>query len=77
MSDNLHALVAKSLMIAPGQVSEDLQYNAMPEWESVAHMALSADLEDAYNIMLDTDDIVAMSSVGKIREILTKYDVTA
>jgi acyl carrier protein len=77
MSDTLHALVAKSLMIEPAKVSEDLLYNSMPEWDSVAHMALIADLEDAYNIMLDTDDIVAMSSVGKIREILTKYDVTA
>ncbi len=77
MSDKLHGIVAKSLMIEPAKVSEDLQYNSMPEWDSVAHMALIADLEDAYDIMLDTDDIVAMSSVGKIREILTKYDVTA
>jgi len=68
-------LVASSLQIAPEAVTEELRYNSIPEWDSVAHMALVAELEDAYDIMLDTDDIVDMSSVAKIREILKKYDV--
>jgi acyl carrier protein len=73
----LTAIVAKSLMLDEAQVNGDLQYNSIPQWDSVAHMALIADLEDAYNVMLDTDDIIAMSSVDKIREILKKYDVDA
>jgi acyl carrier protein len=77
MSDKLHEIVAKGLMLDTAQISDVLEYNSIPEWDSVAHMTLIADLEDAYNIMLDTDDIIAMSSVGKIREILTKYDVSA
>ena len=40
-------------------------------------MALVTELEDAYGIMLETDDIVGMSSVAKIREILSKYDAAA
>ncbi len=77
MSDKFYAAIAKSLMIDPAKVTETLQYNSLPEWDSVAHMTLIAELEDTYDIMLDTDDIVAMSTVGKIREILKKYDVTA
>jgi acyl carrier protein len=73
----LTAIVAKSLMLDEAQVNGDLQYNSIPQWDSVAHMALIADLEDAYGVMLDTDDIIAMSSVDKIREILKKYDVDA
>lgn len=77
MADRLHDIVAKGLLLEVEKVTEDLQYNSIPEWDSVAHMSLIADLEDAYGIMLDTDDIIAMSSVGKIREILAKYDVSA
>lgn len=77
MADKLHEIVARALILDPSQVTDELQYNSIPEWDSVAHMALIAELEDAYNVMLDTDDIVAMSSVGRIREILGKYDVAA
>ncbi len=73
MSDRLQQIVAKSLMLDEARVSDDLQYNSIPEWDSVAHMVLVADLEDAYEAMLDTDDILAMSSVGAIREIMRKH----
>jgi acyl carrier protein len=71
----LTALIAKALLIPEDRVTDDLQYNSIPEWDSVAHMALVAELEDSYDLMLETDDIVGMSSVGKIRETLAKYDV--
>ncbi len=76
MSDKLHEIVAKGLLLDIAQVNDALQYNSIPEWDSVAHMTLIANLEDEFGIMLDTDDIIAMSSVGTIREILTKYDVS-
>lgn len=63
------------LRIDPAIVTDDLQYNSIKEWDSVAHMALIAALEEAFDIMLDTDDIVDMSSVAKAKEILAKYDV--
>ena len=77
MANKLYDIVTKSLLLDVGRIEDGLQYNSIPEWDSVAHMALIAELEDGYDIMLDTDDIVAMSSVGKIREILKKYDVEA
>ncbi|MEN9933187.1 MAG: hypothetical protein RIS17_1760 [Pseudomonadota bacterium] len=68
---------AESLMIDAASVTDDLAYQSIKEWDSVAHMVLVTALEDNYEIMLDADDIVAMSSVAKVREILAKYDVTA
>ncbi len=66
---------SKGLAIDRGKVSDKLAYNSIPEWDSVAHMALVAELELVFDIMLDTDDIIDMSSVGKTKEILAKYDV--
>jgi acyl carrier protein len=54
---------------------DDLEYNSIAQWDSVAHMALIAVLEERFDIMLDTDDIIDMSSVAKAKEILAKYEV--
>jgi acyl carrier protein len=52
-----------------------LEYQAVPEWDSVGHMALVAALEAAFDIMLDTEDIIGFSSFEKGKEILKKYGV--
>lgn len=44
-------------------------------WDSVAHMVLMATLEETFDIMLDTDDVIDFSSFEKGREILRRYDV--
>lgn len=53
-----------------------LVYNSIPEWDSVAHMSLVSEIEDAFNIMLDTEDVLDMSSFSKAKEILTKYEIS-
>jgi acyl carrier protein len=52
-----------------------LHYRDIKEWDSVGHMALVGALEDAFDVMLDTDDVIDMSSFDKAVEILGKYDV--
>ncbi|MGO5115131.1 acyl carrier protein [Candidatus Avoscillospira sp. LCP25S3_F1] len=52
-----------------------LEYQAVSGWDSVGHMQLVAELEDAFDIMMDTDDIIDLSSYEKGKEILKKYEV--
>ncbi len=52
-----------------------LEYQGIPEWDSVGHMGLIASIEDAFDIMMDTDDIIDFSSYEKGIEILKKYDI--
>lgn len=57
-------------------VKEGLEYQAIPQWDSVGHMGLIAALEDAFDIMMDTDDIIDLSSYEKGMEILSmNYDI--
>ena len=51
---------------------EGLEYQAVTEWDSVGHMTLIAALEDAFDIMMDTDDIIDFSSFEKGKDILSK-----
>lgn len=45
----------------------DLQYEGIAAWDSVGHMELIAELEDSFNIMMDTEDIIELNSyeIGK------------
>lgn len=52
-----------------------LHYQDIPEWDSVGHMTLVANIEDAFDIMLETDDIIDFESFEKGMEILTKYNI--
>lgn len=63
------------LSIEPERLNENLTYQSITEWDSVGHMNLIAELEDAFDIMFDTDDIIDFSSYNKGKELLRKYDV--
>lgn len=53
-----------------------LKYMEAEVWDSVGHMNLVAALEDSFDIMMDTEDILDFSSYEKGMEILKeKYDV--
>jgi acyl carrier protein len=73
--DKLIRTFAQTLQIETTLITDELSYNAIPEWDSVGHMALIAALEEAFGIMLDTDDIIDMTSVAMVKTILSKYDV--
>jgi acyl carrier protein len=69
----LKTLFATALAIDIEKVTPELAYGTIPEWDSTAHMILIAEIEDKFEVMLDTDDIIDMSSVAKADEIITKY----
>lgn len=78
MSNNskLNDAFAQSLRIDLTRITDELTFNTIEEWDSVAHMALVTEIETVFDVMLDTDEILDLSSVVKAREILSKHGVT-
>ena len=74
-TQTLFLAFANGLGIDVTTVNDDLAYNSIPQWDSTAHMILIAELENTFDVMLDTDDIIDMSSVAKAKEILGKHGV--
>lgn len=72
--EKLAKVFAESFGISEAE-TKGLQYQGIEQWDSVGHMSLIAALEDEFDIQLDTDDIIDMSSFEKAQEILAKYDV--
>jgi len=65
-----------ALAIPAEQIVPELGYGKIRQWDSTAHMILIAELENVFDVMLDTDDIIDMSSVAKAKVILNKYGVS-
>jgi|TARA_B110000114_G_scaffold180819_1_gene217261 acyl carrier protein len=73
--DKYIEIFSKSLSIDKKKFSERIKYNDVPEWDSIGHMTLMADLEDGFKISMDTDDIIDFSSFKKGIQILKKYKI--
>jgi acyl carrier protein len=65
----------KSFSMDKKKFNEKIKYNDIPEWDSIGHMTLMSDLEEGFNISIDTDDIIDFSSFKKGIQILKKYKV--
>ncbi|MCE4556119.1 acyl carrier protein [Roseateles cellulosilyticus] len=63
------------LGLPPEQVSDELTYGSVAQWDSVAHMSLITELEEVFGVMLETEDIIGLSSMVEARRILSKYGV--
>ncbi len=72
--EKLKTIFCKTLEVKEETLST-LKYQDVELWDSVGHMTLIATLEEGFDIMMDTDDIIDLSSFEKAKEILKKYDV--
>lgn len=44
-------------------------------WDSVHQLSLTSSIEDAFDIMLDAEDIMEFTSYDNAKAILAKYDI--
>ncbi|MGB1295836.1 MAG: acyl carrier protein [Flavobacteriales bacterium] len=54
-------------------VVDTLKYQSIEQWDSISHMMLISELEEMFDIEVDTDDVIDMSSVAKAKEIVAKH----
>jgi acyl carrier protein len=73
MEQKLREIFAESLGLDPSQIVDSLRYAEAPQWDSIAHMALIAAIEEGFDIMIDAEDVIDMSSFEKAKQIVAKY----
>ena len=63
------------LALPPDTDVDNATYGQTDGWDSVAHMALIAEIEAAFDIMLETDQVIGMSTFSKAIEIVGNHGV--
>lgn len=74
--ETLKTVFSFVLGCTPEEIVDDLAYQVHPKWDSIGHMAIIAGLDKEFDITIDMDDVIDISSVAKAKEILRKYGVS-
>ena len=56
-------------------LNNSFTFKLVPQWDSVAHLSLITALEDAFDIMFESEDILHYESYENGKKILEKYGV--
>lgn len=73
--DRLKHAFAEALSLPSGADYSTLAYASTPGWDSVAHMALVAEIENTFEIMFSTDDVIGMSTFAIAKETVARHGV--
>lgn len=67
-------VLMKSFEVSKNKLNK-LEYESVPQWDSVGHMAMIASLEEAFDIVFEMDDIIDFSSYKAGIKLLKKYKI--
>ncbi len=62
--------------LSEDELNEELEMGKTKDWDSVGHVGLITSIEDIFDIMFETEDILNFTSYEGGKEILKKYGVT-
>lgn len=70
--DKANEIISRVLGIEIEQIDETLSPDTSDSWDSLATMHLIVALEDSFDIRLSTSEVMEITSVGSIYQILEK-----
>jgi acyl carrier protein len=73
--EKLEQAFRRGLEIGPDVDLKTLQYRDISAWDSIGHMALVAEIETDFDVMLSTEQVLGLSSFDKAVEILSSLGV--
>jgi hypothetical protein len=73
--DRLRDAFRTGLMLPADYAVDALEYRGVEQWDSLAHLTLVAEIENAFGVSINTDDVIDLDSFAKAVEILQSHDV--
>jgi acyl carrier protein len=70
VDEDLRKFLAGVLKISPKDVDGDLSRSSVQGWDSLFHMDLIVSIEGKYGINLTLEEVMSMSSVAEIENVL-------
>jgi citrate synthase len=66
--EQIQGVLADALQIPEDQVSPDLAFGDLPQWDSMGHMEVMMSLETRFGIEINAETIAALTSIAAIRD---------
>ncbi|RHW65155.1 acyl carrier protein [Clostridium botulinum] len=61
-------IIKQVLNISEEQITDDLSYQSIPEWDSLNHVSLIIALEKAFDVTIGEELLLKLTSVAAIRK---------
>ena len=72
----LKEILAKVLLVDETQITDGMSRKNVKEWDSMAHLMLVSELESAFEVTMDDEDIMEIQTVADIKKTLQKLGIT-
>ena len=66
----------KCFGVSKQELNAEFVYQCVPSWDSVGHMGLISAIEEAFDIMMEMDDVIDFGSYTIGIDMLKKYGIT-
>ena len=70
MTESLNSIISSIFSINSNEINDKINLQDLDTWDSMNHMVLIAELEDAFNIQFTGDEIADIKSILDIKVIL-------
>lgn len=73
--EKYNKIIMDVLEVEEAALNEAFTFKSVPQWDSVAHLSLISELEDTFDIMFDSEDILHYGSYENGKKILEKMGI--
>lgn len=73
--EKLNELFCSVFGVEAAKLTGDFKRENVENWDSVRQLSLTNGMEDAFDIMLDPEDIIACTSYDNAKAVLAKYEI--
>lgn len=68
LTRRIQQVLAETFKLPEAQVTAELQFGDLPQWDSMGHMEVMMRLEEHFGVDINADTIAALTSVAAIRD---------
>lgn len=73
LTERIRETLSLALQVPVDQISADLAFGDLPQWDSMGHMEVMMRLEEFFGIEINADTIATLTSFGAIRQYLENH----
>ena len=73
--EKLNNIFCEVFSVKASALDSDFNKCSVNGWDSVRQLSLTTAVEDAFDIMLDADDILEFTSYDNAKRVLAKYEI--
>jgi acyl carrier protein len=73
---DFNTLVTEHFKVAAGDITDELNPQTVPEWDSMNYLLFIADVEKSYNVSFSMDEVLEAKSLGDIKKALQAKSIS-